>query len=233
MNDEVLLKKDFEQQREDSGSLIMIQVTVCVIILVMAVALKFIDRETFQNFKSWYNLKLNDTVKIGAIRTDCDNFIKSLLSEVGEENANSINQTSGATAPNINLSVQMRCPVDDAIVTSEFGPREDPKSGTKKNHAGLDIGAEKNTEVHSALSGIVKKSEENESYGKYVVVDHGNGIETLYAHCEKSLVSSGDKVLRGQPVALVGNTGDSTGDHLHFEVIVNGINYNPKPLILA
>ncbi len=80
-------------------------------------------------------------------------------------------------------------------------------------------------------SGTVLVATYHYSYGNYVIVDHGNGTSTLYAHASKLLVSKGDKVSRGEQIAKVGTTGNSTGNHLHFEVRINGKRTNPEPYI--
>ena len=113
-------------------------------------------------------------------------------------------------------------------VTSEFGNRIHPILKVNKLHTGLDIGAASGTKVLAANSGTVIKAGWNNSYGNLVMIDHGGGIVTLYAHNSKLLVSTGDVVARGQTIALVGSTGNSTGPHIHFEVRVNGQYQNPR-----
>lgn len=113
-------------------------------------------------------------------------------------------------------------------VTSEFGMRFHPILKVNKLHTGIDIGASAGTKVLAANSGTVIKAGWNNSYGNLVMIDHGGGIVTLYAHNSKLLVSTGDVVSRGQDIALVGSTGRSTGPHIHFEVRVNGEYQNPR-----
>ena len=113
-------------------------------------------------------------------------------------------------------------------VTSEFGNRFHPILKVKKLHTGIDIGAASGTKVLAANSGTVIKAGWNNSYGNLVMIDHGGGIVTLYAHNSKLLVSTGDVVARGQNIALVGSTGQSTGPHIHFEVRVDGQYQNPR-----
>lgn len=98
---------------------------------------------------------------------------------------------------------------------------------SNRNHRGLDIAAPMGTEIYAAEDGVVTVATIQSSYGNYVKIDHQTGYETLYAHCSLLLVSPGDEVERGQVIALVGSTGHSTGPHLHFEVRLNGLNYNP------
>ena len=115
------------------------------------------------------------------------------------------------------------------MVTSEFGYRKDPFTGQTKGHSGLDLGAGKGTPIRAALPGtvyVVRYS--NSGYGYHVMVDHGGGFVTLYAHCSKILVTEGQTVDAGTVIAEVGSTGRSTGNHLHFEVRINGEKQNPR-----
>lgn len=107
-------------------------------------------------------------------------------------------------------------------ITSTFGPRIHPVTGLPGNHTGTDVGAPKNKAIQSARGGVVTISTYNNSYGNYVVVQHDNGISTLYAHMTSRAVKEGQVVTQGQTVGYVGSTGSSTGNHLHFEVRVNG-----------
>lgn len=117
-------------------------------------------------------------------------------------------------------------------VTSYFGQRVSPWAGTVKMHEGLDIGAPFGTHILSAADGIVTFSGEKAGFGKFVQVDHGYGIETIYAHNRDLYVKAGQKIKRGTLLAGVGSTGHSTGPHLHYEVRVNGIAVDPLYYIL-
>ena len=115
------------------------------------------------------------------------------------------------------------------MVTSEFGYRKDPFTGQTKGHSGLDLGAGKGTPIRAALPGTVYVVRHSTSgYGYHVMVDHGGGFVTLYAHCSKILVTEGQKIDAGTIIAEVGSTGRSTGNHLHFEVRINGEKQNPR-----
>ncbi len=107
-------------------------------------------------------------------------------------------------------------------ITSPFGYRIHPILKVKKLHTGVDIGCPSGTTIVAANSGTVIKAGWNNSYGNMIMIDHGGGIVTLYAHNSSLLVSNGAKVTRGQAIAKSGSTGNSTGPHLHFEVRVNG-----------
>ncbi|MGL4106560.1 murein hydrolase activator EnvC family protein [Clostridium sp. LP20] len=112
-------------------------------------------------------------------------------------------------------------------ISSPFGYRVHPISGLVKLHTGIDIPAPAGTEVIAANSGKVIISRYNESYGNMIVIDHGSGIVTLYAHNTQRLVKVGDVVTKGQVISLVGTTGNSTGNHCHFEVKEDGRTVNP------
>ena len=112
-------------------------------------------------------------------------------------------------------------------ITDVFGMRLHPILGYWKMHTGIDIGARKETEILCAADGTVIRTASSSGYGNYVMVDHGGGIVTLYAHSCKILCKVGDKVKRGDVLALVGSTGMSTGPHIHFEVRKNGAYQDP------
>jgi len=112
-------------------------------------------------------------------------------------------------------------------ITSPYGKRNDPITGVWSNHGGVDLRGPYGASIVSANDGVVIFAGWHYSYGNYVIVDHGGGISTLYAHASKLLVSAGQTVSRGQKIAQCGSTGYSTGNHLHFEVRINGIRTNP------
>ena len=116
-------------------------------------------------------------------------------------------------------------------ITSPFGNRLHPILKVNKLHTGIDIGCGSNTTIVAANSGTVIKAAWNNSYGNMIMVDHGGGIVTLYAHLNSFLVSNGDVVAKGQAIAKSGSTGMSTGPHLHFEVRVNGNYVDPTQYV--
>ncbi len=122
-------------------------------------------------------------------------------------------------------------PVVEGYISSYFGGRTDPFDGHEAVHQGVDIAGQAGSEVLAVATGVVIRVEEARGYGKLVEINHGSGYATRYAHNQEVLVKMGDTVTRGQPIALMGSTGRSTGPHVHFEVLRNGHRLNPLTFI--
>ena len=116
-------------------------------------------------------------------------------------------------------------------MTSGFGMRNSPFNGHLTMHEGIDIAARTGTPVQAAGDGIVAQAETVDGYGKLVVIDHGYGYRTFYGHNSRFFVKVGQRVKRGDRIAAVGNTGSSTGSHVHYEVRLNGVPLNPKKFL--
>ena len=136
----------------------------------------------------------------------------------------SVNTSGTASTGKTNIGISLIRPIS-GIITSRFGVRS---SLRRSSHTGLDIAASRGTPISAAASGTVTFSGYKGSYGNMIVISHGNNVQTYYAHCDKLYVSAGTNVSQGQKIAAVGNTGNSTGPHLHLEVRVNGVAYNPQ-----
>ena len=117
-------------------------------------------------------------------------------------------------------------PTKTNLITSNFGYR--PRF--KRNHYGVDIKANIGDTIYSAFSGKIRVVKEASGYGKVIVIRHYNGLETVYGHLSKQIVKVNEHVKAGQPIGLAGNTGRSTGPHLHFETRICGVAINPNHL---
>lgn len=124
--------------------------------------------------------------------------------------------------------ISMVWPCGSTRITSNFGYRDSPTAGASSYHQGIDIGASTGTGIYAAASGTVTEASYSSSRGYYVVISHGSGVSTVYMHCSELYVSAGDKVTQGETIAAVGSTGISTGPHLHFGVIEDGVYVNPR-----
>jgi murein DD-endopeptidase MepM/ murein hydrolase activator NlpD len=116
----------------------------------------------------------------------------------------------------------------NGVITSPFGYRNHPIFGRSILHSGIDIGVDEGTPVHAADGGVVVEADWIGGYGNAVIIDHGNGLSTLYGHNSSLAVSAGQTVSQGQVIAYAGSTGNSTGPHVHFEVRANGDPVDPN-----
>lgn len=133
----------------------------------------------------------------------------------------------GALAVPLQVNMAACPPLAAGTLTSGYGYRQDPLGNGEEFHRGVDIAAPAGTPVAAMFYGRVSAVGENDSLGRYLRLDHGDGVEVLYAHCETVLAVEGTFVRRGERVALVGNTGRSTGSHLHVQISCDGAVYNP------
>ena len=131
------------------------------------------------------------------------------------------------------LMVPTHQPVMGGVLGSLFGWRIDPVNGQSALHTGLDFPASQGTAILAAAGGVVVTQEYHPAYGHMVEIDHGNDLITRYAHASRALVKMGDLVKRGQKIGEVGSTGRSTGSHLHFEVLVQGVFQDPQKFLNA
>ncbi len=148
---------------------------------------------------------------------------KVVVKKYASTGSTGIPPTSVNNGAKVELGISLIRPTSGTI-TSRFGNR------SRDNHKGLDIGASKGTPIYAAASGTVSVSQYGYGggYGNYILLSHGNGVQTLYGHCSELCVSEGEYVSQGQLIARVGSTGVSTGNHLHFEVRVNGVAQDPQ-----
>jgi murein DD-endopeptidase MepM/ murein hydrolase activator NlpD len=122
-------------------------------------------------------------------------------------------------------------PVDSMLFTSGFGIRSDPFRGGAAMHAGVDIPGPYRTPIYATADGIVERAQWANGYGNLVELNHGRGLQTRYGHLSSAIVTPGQHVTRGQLIAYMGSTGRSTGNHLHYEVRVDGAAINPMPFL--
>lgn len=119
-------------------------------------------------------------------------------------------------------------PCPTAYISSEFGGRASPGGIGSTNHKGRDYAAASGSGIYAAADGVVERAEFNTARGYYLLIDHGNGLKTIYQHCSVLQARVGQRIKKGQRIASVGSTGYSTGPHLHFEVWVNNVPVDPR-----
>lgn len=138
---------------------------------------------------------------------------------------------SDCTSERIEITDEMIKPLEKGRYTSYYGYRVNPITKKKGFHTGLDIADKEGTRIRAVLDGRVKKTGEDDRAGKYIYLEHSDGLTTLYCHCSEILPEKGAVIRQGETIALVGSTGMSTGPHLHFEVIHNGVKTDPYPFL--
>ena len=153
--------------------------------------------------------------------TDVETIVSELYVKPVEKKVVAISTAMNVGGPKIDLGISLTTPVS-GIISSRFGGRA---SG---NHTGLDIATSTGTPISAAAGGVVTYSGTRGTYGKLIIISHGNGIETYYAHCNALYAEVGQTVAAGEVIAEVGSTGKSTGPHLHLEIRVNGVAQNPQ-----
>jgi len=129
------------------------------------------------------------------------------------------------------VSVDPVLPVKNGRITSEFGYRTNPVSGRYGFHTGLDLAAPEGTPVSASFYGKVVETGESDVWGKYVLIEHSDGLHTYYCHLSEIYVNEETVIRQGETVGLVGSTGWSTGPHLHFEIRINGVRVNPATIL--
>ena len=181
--------------------------------------------KTTKSFRETYVEKLSEKEQETQIKLDEYNKV---LNEVNQQ----ILELAKQGIETAYIGGELAWPVPGYTrITSPYGMRTHPITGVYKLHTGVDISAPTGANFVAANDGVVVKAEYNVAYGNMVVIDHGGGISTLYAHGSQILVQVGQEVKRNEPVLKVGSTGYSTGAHAHFEVRKNGVVTNPMPYI--
>ena len=136
-----------------------------------------------------------------------------------------VNITRSMSGGSASIGISLIRPVS-GVITSRFGSISKVRTSA---HTGLDISAPQGTPIKAAASGtVVSSGRDSHGYGNMIVISHGNGVQTYYAHCSALYAVAGQQVSQGEVIASVGSTGNSTGPHLHLEVRVNGVAYNPQ-----
>ena len=165
------------------------------------------------------------------IDDEIEAFLKEQASSSGSSGSSGSSNAGSASSNITTKGWQWPVPYSNSYITSPYGYRNDPISGAYKFHSGIDIsmaGAHGKKLVATKSGTVIRAVHSNSGYGNYVMIDHGGGYSSLYAHCSALAVSVGQKVSQGQVIAYIGSSGYSTGPHVHFEIRYNGEKQNPS-----
>ena len=188
-----------------------------------------------KGIKTFYSRVCENDIAVSTILDVFKNVAKETfvpMVQKSKDTENATGETTEETGEKVTfspvfLTVKLGNPLKIGDVSSKFGYRVSPITNEYSVHKGFDIATEKNAEIYASYDGIVVKAEYHYMNGNYIVLKHSDSLKTTYNHCNKLLVKKGDKVRKGECIALVGKTGYATGNHLHYEIIVNGEYINP------
>ncbi|MGB9867816.1 MAG: M23 family metallopeptidase [Bacillota bacterium] len=223
------LKNDVKLLRGVAQSRLLRQVLLCVLIYLVVAALNAAPFAVCKTAMLWVKAFVTQDYDFAS---DLENSkVVSAIKQIVDTEALARFWNTPPRIPRGTL-VEMGWPVDGAV-TSVFGWRVEPAGRGQQLHQGIDISAEMGAPIRCAADGVVIVVRESPSYGKMLEIDHGSGWQTLYAHCSEIIVKPGESVKQGQLVARVGQTGDATAPHLHFEVKRNGQQVDPLVVLPA
>ncbi len=234
---------------------IVVQFVVCTIVVLLTFGLYKSGSASFQTLKNTCSemfardmdsAELKETLqRVSAFvfqpqsnQTEAETSTESDTENVSTENGNAESLTgaggedllyaTGKTSFSpLTVAGTFTVPVDYTRVTSKFGYRVNPVTNEYGFHSGIDLAASAGTSIRAAFTGTVKKAAYSEGRGNYIVLAHPNGLETVYCHCSEIIAAEGENVRSGEVIARVGSTGQATGPHLHLEILLNGIRYDP------
>ncbi len=225
-------REQAEKQKNFMSKIIVIQLVLSLAITGVLFLICKTDTNISKNIKTFYADMCKTDIAVSEIWGSIKNVAKETFSSSVEENkatGETEESTTGEKAvfSPVFLTVNLENPLKEGTITSKFGYRTSPITSKYSLHKGLDIASPENTEIFAVYDGVVIKADYNEINGNYIVIEHSDTLKTTYNHCNKLLVNEGEKVKKGECIAFVGSTGYSTGNHLHFEVILNGKYVNP------
>ncbi|MBR5203462.1 MAG: M23 family metallopeptidase [Clostridia bacterium] len=225
-------RRERRNPQEQSGfmtKIILIQLISSLLITGVMFLICRSDSNLSKNIKSFYGEVCKTDIAVSEIFNSFKNVVQETFSPNVEESTGETEFTTGEKADfsPVFLTVNFINPIKEGNITSKFGYRVSPITNQYSLHKGLDIAAPQNTKIYAAYEGVVIKSEYTEINGNYIVIKHSDSLKTTYNHCNKLFVKEGEKVGVGEVIALVGETGYATGNHLHFEVLLNGEYINP------
>lgn len=233
-------QKKSERGRENPLSVLSVQCVACGVILTLVLLLKTLSPNVFTQAQTLFRRYLSSNEVLTSLALWWDRDVEEEVQEgdvkendftPGERRNDAVPE--GVATICLRVSQPAVAPVAHGVLSSPYGFRFHPSTGMSEFHRGVDIAAEEGTPIRSMYFGRVIDAGEEASLGRYVRLEHGDGVEVLYAHCSAVTVAKDTVVKAGETVALVGSTGDSTGPHVHVQVSADGTVYNPTELLTA
>ncbi len=229
-NTEYSKKKSKKNQNNLMTKITVVQLVLSFIIVLVLFGICRLETNLSDNIKQIYDDISKNDIAISTIIDVFKNVTKETFSPNVEDSVGETKNDVTGESENISpvfLTFKMQNPLESKNITSLYGYRISPITNKNSFHRGLDIAAPKSTEIYASYNGVVEIADYNDINGNYLVIKHSDSVKTTYNHCDKLLVKQGYRVNKGECIALVGETGYATGNHLHFEVIVNNSFVNP------
>lgn len=225
-------------------AIIGVQAVVCTVLIGILVALYFAAPDTFAGIRDEYRAMQERQITSIEASAWWEKVKNAMSHGVGNDLMEQNLEETGAGGADIPMADSLKFPGSNMSfspvyvtsraylpvageVSSPFGARVHPVTGEDGYHTGLDIAAAEGTRIAAAYYGTVSDISEDDVSGKYIILDHGNGLKTFYCHCSEILAEKGAVVRAGETIAFVGATGQVTGPHLHFEIRLDGVRHNP------
>ncbi len=225
---------------------ILFQFLFCTLIFAFFYSIKYSNNTFFITFKDLFFDEINKSITTEEVKetfkkienfaekefilTDFSDelFAAEVLGEGGEDIEINNEKITNVSFSNYKLNYKIYSPVIDGTVSSEFGERVHPINGTLGVHKGIDIALDEGEPIYAIFDGEIIEANYDQWNGNYIKIKHDNNIISVYCHCSKLFVKKGDIIRGGEIIAEVGSTGQSTGPHIHFEIRINDISYNPS-----
>lgn len=251
----VVVEEDKRKPKDYMTFMITIQTVLCILLFVGVLVFSKMGGQSYQTFRNEMKSIMSYDMGVSGIKDAFNSIVEFVMApadqwqgEGMEKSAakpqkESVPQKGGIGSPEVTIdgdvkpknssfspytiTVGIVNPVKNGKISSKFGYRKDPFTKKLAFHSGLDIAASKGTRIAAAYSGKVKKIGEDSMAGNYIYLEHSNGMETLYCHCSEIIAQEGANIRAGETIAKVGSTGYSTGPHVHFEIRINGVKYDP------
>ncbi len=220
-----------DKQKNAMTKVIVVQLVLSLLVSGILFAVSKTDTNLSKGIKGFYSRICETDIAVSSIIDVFKGVVKETFAPINsdEKAVGETKDNSGEKADfsPVFLTVNIERPLKEGNITSSFGYRISPITNKYSLHKGIDIATDKNAKIYATYDGIVEKAEYHSINGNYIIIKHSDYLKTTYNHCNKLLVKVGDKVKKGECIALVGSTGYATGNHLHYEVIVNDEYVNP------
>lgn len=229
-----------EKKKRNRLSVTAVQSLACCCLLLVVLLFRLAGGEAYNRLRQGFHQAMQGNEWLAALATlwDGDPLEESSHPETGDKVDNFTPSSAlgrlppaGALSVGLRVSHPATAPLSQGRISSSYGYRSDPTGGGEQFHRGVDIAAPEGTPLAAIYNGTVAATGENNSLGRYIRIDHGDGVEILYAHCLEVTATEGMRVRAGERVAAVGSTGDSTGPHVHIQVTADGVVYNPADTV--